>query len=192
MKLEVLSTQTLKAELRRHFRQARRGYAGSEIKHALKDHIERWVRDFGQGAQICSYRPLVDEAEVELDPLTNYFFPRLRGDRLEFLKPRNCGDFAPGSFGILEPKSESGQVLDFSKPVIVLCPAVAVDTQGTRLGMGKGYYDRFFVSHPAAVRVAVAYHVQVSENPLPAESWDQPLDWIVTDKMILRTSKRSF
>jgi 5-formyltetrahydrofolate cyclo-ligase len=57
--------------------------------------------------------------------------------------------------------------------------------------MGKSYYDRFFARHARCLRIGVVYHVQVSTDPLPADSWDQPLDWIVTEKMILRTSKRS-
>jgi 5-formyltetrahydrofolate cyclo-ligase len=56
--------------------------------------------------------------------------------------------------------------------------------------MGKGYYDQFFSSYPQAIRVAVVFQIQFSKLPLPVDSWDQPLDWIVTESMILRTSTR--
>jgi 5-formyltetrahydrofolate cyclo-ligase len=68
---------------------------------------------------------------------------------------------------------------------------VAADQFGTRLGLGKGYYDRFFAQFPQALRVAVIFQIQFSKDPLPVDSWDQPLDWIVTESMILRTSTRS-
>jgi 5-formyltetrahydrofolate cyclo-ligase len=60
-----------------------------------------------------------------------------------------------------------------------------------RLGLGKGYYDRFFAHHPDVLRVGVVFHVQVSSHPLPADSWDQAMDWIVSEKMILRVNARN-
>lgn len=188
--MEELSAQTEKAELRRYYQKARREYSSEPASKALNRHLRRWLRDYAhEDLQICAYRPLKDEAPFDLSPVHRYFYPRLKGTELEFLKPAGEGDFAPGAFGIEEP--QNGQSLDPGKPMTVFCPAVAVDGRGARLGMGKGYYDRFFNKHPQAVRVGVVYQVQVSEAPLPAEEWDQPLDWIVTDKMILRTSQRS-
>lgn len=192
MKLEVVSAQLGKAELRRYYRQVRRDYLSSAATDLLNQHLTRWLRDFSPEHQVCMYRPMPEEAQIQINASGGYFFPRVSGKDIAFFKPANAKAFEAGAFGIEEPKIEGSQPLDPQKPTIVFCPAVAVDQQGTRLGMGEGYYDRFFTNHPQAMRVAVVYQVQVSESPLPADSWDQPLDWIVTDKMILRTSKRSF
>lgn len=190
MEVEVLSVPTEKAELRRHYRKIRREYSNDAAATALSRHLLRWLRDYaGDDLQVCLYRPLAEEAQFNLTPYTRYFYPRLVGDDLQFFKPVDAAAFTPGPYGIEEPTQ--GEILDLTKPVVVFCPAVAVDGQGGRLGMGKGFYDRFFKQHPNAVRVGVVYQIQVSETPLPAEKWDQLLDWIVTDKMILRTSQRS-
>ena len=45
---------------------------------------------------------------------------------------------------------------------------------------GGGYYDRFLQFYPGD-KIALARSTQVSSNPLPAESCDVPVDFIVTD-----------
>jgi 5-formyltetrahydrofolate cyclo-ligase len=140
-------------------------------------------------AQVCAYQPLPEEAQ--LDVAASWFLPRLDGDHLDFRRPDGSGPLTRGRLGIAEPTPDSSSPLDSTSPVIVCCPAVAVDWRGGRLGMGQAFYDRFFSRHPRCVRIGVVYHVQTSKDPLPADAWDQPLDWIVTEKMILRTSERS-
>lgn len=67
----------------------------------------------------------------------------------------------------------------------VLLPLLGFDAQGYRLGMGGGYYDRYFAArrhgqqHPKLVGVAYAAQ-QVAG--LPHEPWDVPLDAIVTEQ----------
>ena len=68
---------------------------------------------------------------------------------------------------------------------LVLVPLVAFDRRGTRLGMGAGYYDRFFGSIARALRpriVGVAHEVQRSAADLPAAAWDVPLDGVLTER----------
>lgn len=143
------------------------------------------------GAQVCLYQAMPEEPSLALGPATQFFYPRITGDGLEFWRPRHADGFELNSFKIAEPISHSSDRLDPRRPVVVCCPAVAVDWQGNRMGLGKGYYDRFFAGHPKAIRIGVVFQVQISKAPLPADSWDQALDWIVTEKMILRTSNRS-
>lgn len=110
---------------------------------------------------------------------------------MAFLRPKTAAAFTANKYGILEPDVAESQALDLKKPVLVFTPALAADSLGRRIGSGLGFYDQFFQSAPNALRVGVVYHIQVSQSPLPAEGWDQLLDWLVTDKMILRISKRS-
>ena len=139
--------------------------------------------------QVAIYSPLSDEASFELEGV--HFYPRLTGDDMAFWRPTKEHDFQAGALGIAEPEPEKSEALNLAQPFLICCPAVALDWQGRRLGMGGGYYDRFFASHPRALRVGVAFQVQVTKDPLPVDSWDQTLDWIVTEEMVLRTSNRS-
>ncbi|MGE3681773.1 MAG: 5-formyltetrahydrofolate cyclo-ligase [Bdellovibrionales bacterium] len=200
-----MSLQSQKASLRREFRERRIRYqarqggrAAAAARTSLTFNLRRWLRDYDNPQTlVCAYQPLAEEASFDLDGIS-CFYPRLRGEQLDFYRPLARDAFHLNHLGIAEPLPErsvalSKEIVAGRSLVVVLCPAVAVDTMGHRLGMGKGYYDRFFADHPVAVRVGVVYQIQVCDHPLPAESWDQVLDWIVTDKMILRTStsKRS-
>ena len=182
-----------KSSVRSQFKKARARFtaqAGGEVRIAIETHIQRLMRDLAEpGLQVCLYRPMGDEPQFAIAPERQFFYPRLEGADLQFYQPR--GPFIKNAFGIEEPDPSQATPLDPVRPTLVFCPAVAVDAQGTRLGMGKGYYDRFFIKVPAALRAAVVYQIQVSTDPLHAESWDQPMDWIVTEKMILRTLRRS-
>ncbi|MGZ5523131.1 MAG: 5-formyltetrahydrofolate cyclo-ligase, partial [Chthoniobacterales bacterium] len=156
----------------------------------LNENLKRFLRDFS-GTQVCLYKARPDEAPCLLEPEHNYFYPVMNGEELEFRRPLSEDDFQKNKLAIAEPIRERSEALDASKPTVVCCPAVAIDTYGVRLGLGKGYYDRFFARQPHVLRVGVVFHVQFSTDPLPAESWDQQLDWIVSERMILRTSTRS-
>jgi 5-formyltetrahydrofolate cyclo-ligase len=88
-------------------------------------------------------------------------------------------------FGIAEAQPEyiaEPQALD-----IVLVPLVAFDRVGSRLGMGGGYYDRYFKflkdrTHFIRPKLfGIAYSCQQVEL-LPREHWDVPLWGVITEK----------
>lgn len=183
-----------KASLRREYREARTGFArksGAEVRLALETNMIRLIRDLAEeGSEVGIYRPLNEEAQFDLEPAQRFYYPRIEGDEIEFYRPRG-GKFVPGKLGIEEPDPSASDKLVAGKPHIIFTPAVAVDSLGGRLGMGKGYYDRYFKRHPEVIRVGVVFQIQVSKAPLPREYWDELLDWIVTEQMILETSTRS-
>ncbi|MGE5722625.1 MAG: 5-formyltetrahydrofolate cyclo-ligase, partial [Sphingomonadales bacterium] len=82
-------------------------------------------------------------------------------------------------WGVLQP-SGSAEAL---APDTVLVPLVYGDRLGTRIGQGKGHYDRA-LSHlrqSGTVRtIGIAWEQQISDEPIPADPWDVPLDAIAT------------
>ena len=66
-------------------------------------------------------------------------------------------------------------------------PGVTFDTKGGRLGFGGGYYDRLLALPMAAsaLTIGLAYAFQVVPR-LPAESWDKPVDILVTELQTYR------
>jgi 5-formyltetrahydrofolate cyclo-ligase len=182
-----------KTVLRVKFKNLRREFAkgdGRMMAKPLNENLKRFLRDFSD-TQVCLYKARPDEAPCMLAPAEKYFYPVMNGEELEFRRPLSDDAFHKNKLSIAEPILDRSEALDASKPTVVCCPAVAIDTHGVRLGLGKGYYDRFFARQPHVLRVGVVFHVQFSTDPLPAESWDQQLDWIVSERMILRTSTRS-
>lgn len=88
-----------------------------------------------------------------------------------------------GSYGIEIPETTDTYI-----PDVILVPLVAFDKQGNRLGYGAGYYDRTIAylrkENPNLKTIGIAYaSQQVAE--VPAESYDEKLDAIITEKGVL-------
>ncbi|GAA4727651.1 hypothetical protein GCM10025782_27930 [Pedococcus ginsenosidimutans] len=64
------------------------------------------------------------------------------------------------------------------RATVVFVPAHAVDGAGTRMGQGKGCYDRA-LPRTRALRVAVVHPWEVVEDPLPREEHDLPVDAVI-------------
>ncbi len=80
----------------------------------------------------------------------------------------------PGPFGILQPAKRHPVV----EPDLVLVPLIAIDSHGTRLGRGKGHYDRALIhlKKIGARLVGVGWSLQRLAVTIPADDWDVPLD----------------
>ena len=80
----------------------------------------------------------------------------------------------PGPFGIMQPAKRHPVV----EPDLVLVPLIAIDGHGTRLGRGKGHYDRALIhlKKIGARLVGVGWSLQRLGITIPADDWDVPLD----------------
>jgi 5-formyltetrahydrofolate cyclo-ligase len=96
-------------------------------------------------------------------------------------------------YGIEEPDPKRNQMFNANQLDVVLLPLVAFDPQGGRLGMGGGYYDRTFAflngrkGTQKPKLIGLAHHFQQVPQ-LPIESWDVPLNAIVTDEQVIQIS----
>jgi 5-formyltetrahydrofolate cyclo-ligase len=90
-------------------------------------------------------------------------FRFLAGDPLE-----------PGPFGMLQPARRHPAV----EPDLVLVPLIAIDGRGTRLGRGKGHYDRVLIhlKKNGARLIGVGWAQQRLADTIPTDPWDVPLD----------------
>lgn len=79
-----------------------------------------------------------------------------------------------GPWAILQPALDAPHVY----PDLVLLPVVAVDRKGTRLGQGKGHYDRVAgeLREHGALLIGIGWAVQMLDSEIPADPWDLPLD----------------
>jgi 5-formyltetrahydrofolate cyclo-ligase len=85
-----------------------------------------------------------------------------------------------GPWGMLQPAADAAQLV----PDVVLVPLVAADRHGTRIGHGQGHYDRALqalrADGPGPYLIGIAWDAQISEEAIPADPWDIPLDAIAT------------
>jgi 5-formyltetrahydrofolate cyclo-ligase len=113
--------------------------------------------------------------------------PRIVDGELEVRAYAPGDAVTPTSFGAMEPTD--GEVLRPAGVDVVCVPAVAFDRAGRRVGYGGGFYDRFLHRAERAVRVGVAYDVQVVADELPSGSFDVRVDVIVTDIETIRCAR---
>lgn len=85
--------------------------------------------------------------------------------------------------GMREPFAK--HVVTANRLDAILCPLVAVDRHGNRLGMGGGFYDRTFARSPRLLKVGFCYDFQVVEH-LTVNPWDKKVDMVISDKGLLR------
>ena len=84
--------------------------------------------------------------------------------------------------GISEPSTPP---LPQEEIELFLVPGVAFDSEGYRLGMGGGFYDRVLSKKGRwQMALGVAYDFQLLEA-LPRDWWDKQVDLIVTERRML-------
>jgi 5-formyltetrahydrofolate cyclo-ligase len=145
-----------------------------------------------RGAAVSGYWPL--EGEFDPRPLMERLVERGhpiglpvvigRDQPLQFRDWRPGIALVPGPFRVPTPPPDS-PLLD---PRVLLVPMLAFDHEGYRLGYGGGFYDRTLEQLRArggALAIGTAFDGQEVAH-VPHADFDQPLDWIVTERRALR------
>jgi len=184
--LPPASKEGLRAEgLRR-----RRGFARSltaELRGQLEAELARLVLPHLAGARVIgAYHPLKDEIGpgailAGLGEGQRVALPWFADRDAQFLW-REGPALAPSPWGVAQPPPEAEALA----PDIVLVPVVLADRRGTRIGHGKGHYDRALAhlrqSRGPVLAIGLAWESQISEAPIPADPWDIRLDAVATPK----------
>jgi 5,10-methenyltetrahydrofolate synthetase len=104
------------------------------------------------------------------------------------LTPRlvtSASDLQRGPFGAWVPAATCPEVPGVDVKV-VLTPGLAFGLDGSRLGRGKGFYDRFFAVHPEVRRLGVGCDEQILPT-VPMDAHDQRMHAVVTGTRLLDT-----
>jgi 5-formyltetrahydrofolate cyclo-ligase len=88
-----------------------------------------------------------------------------------------AADLRTGRFGIREP-NELCSKISWNQRGLILVPGVAFDLRGSRVGRGRGYYDRLLAVVPGP-KCAVAFDQQIVDE-IPLEEHDIRMDYILT------------
>ena len=88
------------------------------------------------------------------------------------------------SWGIPELQDTIASVADLSEIDLILVPGLAFSRKGTRLGQGRGYYDRFLSQLNGVTTLGVGFDWQLLID-VPEELHDIRLDGVVTESQLL-------
>ena len=127
--------------------------------------------------------------------------PRTENEKMEFYYINSDEDFSEqteiGEYGITVPKSNQDKLDINSIPdkTLIIIPGLAFDERGNRLGKGKGYYDKFLAELLSTSEkekilgiVGYCYDFQIIDKVI-TEPNDIPVDYIISDKRIVKISK---
>jgi len=104
-------------------------------------------------------------------------------NQMNFYKWSRKDPLKINKFGIPEPVSSK-----IIYPDILLVPLVAYDSNLNRLGYGGGFYDRYIEKIEKikkVIKIGLAFSFQKISS-IPTNQYDKTLDFIVTEKEILR------
>lgn len=111
-----------------------------------------------------------------------------QNNSLTFHVIKSLDNLTPGSYGILEPSPDAPDYLTeitregAKKNPLTLCvvPCLSYDSEGFRIGYGKGYYDRF-LSVFEGTKIGLCY-TSCKEKKLPRGKYDIKLNVMITEK----------
>jgi 5-formyltetrahydrofolate cyclo-ligase len=178
-----------KAILRAEALARRRDYARAltpELRAELEARLAEIVLPHLIAAKvIAGYHPLKDE--ISPYPILERLGAGQRAvlpwflDRDARMIFREMPAVEPSPWGVLQPAASAEALA----PDTVLVPLVAADRRGTRIGHGKGHYDRALAHLREGgdiFTIGLAWEPQMSDAPLVPDPWDIPLDAIATPK----------
>lgn len=172
-----------KKELRKWIAQRKAAYlSDSTLKSLSKDILETLENHpaFRASNIILLYHSLKDEVYTHTfiekwSREKHILLPVVQGDELELRSYRSLDDLAIGAYGILEPIGTPFH--DYTKIDLVIVPGVAFDTSGSRLGRGKGYYDKL-LPKLAAHKIGICFPFQLVDE-IPTEEFDIQMNEII-------------
>ena len=130
------------------------------------------------------YQHLLDEGMKLYFPVSDSVKHELKFYRVSDLTK----DFHKGFRDIMEPNEDLPVLTSFDN-VISITPGLIFDESCNRCGYGAGFYDRFFAKHESVHKIGVCFERQMV-NKLDINEWDIPLDYIVTDKRLIKRGDR--
>jgi 5-formyltetrahydrofolate cyclo-ligase len=157
--------------------------------------IERWQKlrilvPLQAPKIIAGYIPM--GSELNILGLMSYLYNQGHTVCVPQVRPSAQLDFIPWSPAPAGPLESSTKQPPCSlqtslKPDLAFVPLLGFDSQGNRLGQGKGYYDRSLTN---IIAIGVGYNCQQLDN-IPVCDKDYPMDYILTPEEIFTINKDS-
>ena len=181
----------LKSELRKKILKARKKFNTKNIQLNFKQIIKILKKEKTTNQIIIGgYYPV--NFEIDDLALLRKFKKNKFNISLPVIKKKSQMDFYSWSFseplkinkyGIPEP-----EVKNMVYPDVLLIPLVAFDKNLSRLGYGGGYYDRLIEKlskKKNIIKIGLAFSIQEIDK-VPINMYDKKLDYIVTNKHIIK------
>ncbi len=183
----------MKHSLRKEILERRREHPAEElaVKSHLITHLLIDLPEFQKAKVVAFYFPVNGEVDT-LDMIRwahedgkEVCVPVVeKGKGMKFVIYDPVDELKSGAYNIPEPvgKPEREHV------DLVVVPGVVFDKNGHRIGMGKGFYDKF-LKDKKCVKVGVCFSFQMVDC-VPKEEHDVQMDIVINEHEVLRFKKK--
>lgn len=145
--------------------------------------------EYKNSKKILFYWSMDDEVFTKQTVIQAYnegkevYLPVVEGDNLRIRLFEGAAAMVAGeSFAIPEPSNDSPEA-SIDDMDLAVVPGVAFDAQCSRMGRGKGYYDRLLSAATKEGRpytIGVCFDFQLVPK-VPVEECDKPLDCVISE-----------
>ncbi len=174
--------------LRKKFAEIRSNITDKSKKDILiRNAFMKHTADYDTFLLYASFGTEIDTSSIAEELFRKYIvaFPKSHKDGImTFHVVKSPDELHKGMYGIYEPDTSLPQPVITDRTLCVM-PGLAFMTDGSRLGYGGGYYDRFLAKYPQIHKTALSYEELITDN-LPVMQHDLKADYILTpERMIL-------
>ncbi len=193
------SIEDAKRALRRRLRSERaaRGPAWSaERAPALAARLQELTTELG-ARTISAYLSLPDEPDTRAflrwasEQGIRVLLPVIRPDGLLDWAEHDGTETIEATLGVPEPTGDALPPTVLESIDLMLIPATAVGRDGSRLGGGRGFFDKTLAAMAECPPVYAVVHDEELLDSVPHARYDQPVDGIVTPSGVIRLTPRS-
>jgi 5-formyltetrahydrofolate cyclo-ligase len=180
-----------KSTIRTKLNQQRASLTSDQVKQMSQSVSDNILSSdvFDNCEVIANYSALLNEVNLSSLLQTNkqLYLPVVQADNaMTFHHYDNNTLMSKNKYGILEPQNDL--IITASDIDLCLMPLVGFNRNGDRLGMGGGYYDRYFEFNQKqkkpTILAGIAYDFQ-EDDTIQNQQWDIPLDMIFTNKEVI-------
>lgn len=132
-----------------------------------------------QRGEVCTDQLVEDLLSGEkrvVVPVTNFDEGTLTHSEINAIS-----DLQKNKWGVAEPKQITP--VEVGELDLIVVPMAAADKTGSRLGYGKGFYDRF-LGETKAIKVGLVFDAFLFDE-IPTEEFDKKLDVIISENEVI-------
>lgn len=188
---ESTYTAESKKSLRKKAISRRSGLSEKEVKESsnLICSIFTELPEYKSSNNIAIYSPVRNEVDTNglfkkiVSDNKNCFFPRVVNNKLFFHKITDLGDLGIGYSTIPEPSNTDDPVKTCDIDLFVV-PGLCFDLKGSRIGYGKGFYDKALKDVSSSKIYAFCYSFQILSE-VPTDQHDKKVGHVVNESGIV-------
>ena len=177
----------LKSELRKEYKEKRSALTDSQ-RYSFDLSISEGIKSFllqNDLKKVHVFLPIEKWKEFNSFQVLNdkelsrvsFCVPVVDGEEMKAVA-YNLESLTISKWGIPEPKGD--YISDVSDLELILVPLLVCDYRGSRVGYGKGFYDRFLKSLPVSVKKIGVSYFPLLTNEIDTDDWDIPLNGVFT------------